>query len=579
MRKLLVILPFHRGDFQLALDLLKWIEELGGCKDFSILLLASHKVLNLEMLRIDVAAKLTFGEVILERCNTGLQDESWPRGANMMFRRGCQIVHERFKRPFLWMEPDCVPLKPGWLGFLEDEYQRCGKPFIGNIRKQTTNPALPEIYLPGCSIYPANAQSILHSRWNPVTVAWDVTTAGITVPMAAETALIFEWWGIKGRPPLFKASRCDSDPTNVMLPGQIPAEAVFFHRSKDGALIKLLRPPILNNHVEVFPSFRKQTKFKSGMFRFPDDLQPYFPHEPLKFGVCHFNPSIESIDGRKLLFTRRLRYRYSKGPKIDLEAFSDLSIWEIGEGKQLSFVASPKHASSVSMDHWEDPRTIQIDGKIHVSFAAWNGAAWKTLNHPIHQVIASLECDFSELHNPNSVAYGKNGPERTKNMGHEKNWTWFIHAGQLYMIYMICPHEVVMIESGWKAGEQMVGKDWSYRWPYGIPRGGSNPMLVGDRFFGFFHSRHEPSDKPFRYYMGAYSFPAKLPFEVDRVTTKPILTGSRQDPHIMNGPPCIFPGGAILEDQKWLVVFGVNDENCGWIEIPHRDLEERMVAV
>lgn len=241
MRKFLVILPFHRGDFQLALDLLNWIEVLGGCKDFSILLLASHRVLNHEMLRITEVARRCFGEMHLERCQTGIQDESWPKGANMMFRRGCESVFKRFKMPFLWMEPDCVPMRSGWLEQIADEYASAKRPFMGHVRTQTGAPNLPHTYLPGCSVYPANALSLLHGHWSNISVAWDVSTASVTVPNAINSGAFFEWWGQKGAVPIWKKEKAEGDPDAVVPLSIIPKSAVFVHRCKDGALIRLLR--------------------------------------------------------------------------------------------------------------------------------------------------------------------------------------------------------------------------------------------------------------------------------------------------------------------------------------------------
>lgn len=241
MKPLLVILPFHSGDFQIALNLLEWIRDLGRHSGtHELLILGSHRSLNVEMLRLKEAALSTFISVVTDRA-PGLPDESWPKGANIMFRRACELVQKRHRMPFLWMEPDCVPMKPGWLDAIAAEYESCGKPFMGGIRRQTSNPTLPETYLPGCSIYPADAFTRLSESWEPITSAWDVSTAHVTVPNAIKSFLFYEWWGMNGKPPTFKLGRRTTDPIEVMVPDQIPKEAVFFHRSKDGSLIKCLR--------------------------------------------------------------------------------------------------------------------------------------------------------------------------------------------------------------------------------------------------------------------------------------------------------------------------------------------------
>lgn len=241
VKPLLVILPFHSGDFQLALGLLQWMKDLGGnAGNHPILILGSHKCMNVEMLRMKQAAQAVFSKVTTERA-PGIPDESWPRGANVMFRHACELVQTRYHLPFLWMEPDCVPLKRGWIDSIAAEYEVCGHAFMGGIRRQTSNPGLPEIYLPGCSVYPADAFTRLRPRWEPISTAWDVSTAPVTVPNAVKSLLFYEWWGMNGKPPVFKLGRRTTDPVEVMVPDQIPKEAVFFHRNKDGSLIRCLR--------------------------------------------------------------------------------------------------------------------------------------------------------------------------------------------------------------------------------------------------------------------------------------------------------------------------------------------------
>lgn len=240
MKPLLIVLPFHRGDFQIALGLVQWISELGGARDFPLLLLAAKKVLNVEMSRMNSACNATFGQVFSERA-PGIENEKWPRGANLMFKRACELIQGRFKLPFLWMEPDVVIMKPGAFDAILTEYQQAKRWYMGNVRTQNTNDRLPRTYLPGCSVYPSHALSLLKSKTGDINIAWDVSTADLTVPHAHNSKLFYEWWGIKGQPPMFKATREPGDPDNVMTPKQIPSEAVFFHRCKDGALIRVLQ--------------------------------------------------------------------------------------------------------------------------------------------------------------------------------------------------------------------------------------------------------------------------------------------------------------------------------------------------
>ena len=76
--------------------------------------------------------------------------------------------------------------------------------------------------------------------------------------------------------------------------------------------------------------------------------------------------------------------------------------------------------------------------------------------------------------------------------------------------------------------------------------------------------------------MGAYAFEAKPPFKITRMTKKPILSGSQEDPWQEGLPLVVFPCGAVLQSNKFLVTMGVNDYVSSWIEIPLDDLNKLM---
>jgi hypothetical protein len=87
--------------------------------------------------------------------------------------------HSEIKRSgpcFLWIEADCVPLKPGWIDQMEGEYKHCGKPFMGCVYQR------PFSHLTGCAIYPNNIE-----QYNPkvtkggYTSAWDVVNPNLTI--------------------------------------------------------------------------------------------------------------------------------------------------------------------------------------------------------------------------------------------------------------------------------------------------------------------------------------------------------------------------------------------------------------
>jgi hypothetical protein len=187
--------------------------------------------------------------------------------------------------------------------------------------------------------------------------------------------------------------------------------------------------------------------------------------------------------------------------------------------------------------------------------------------------MAVLDLDWNLL-GINHTRYGKNGHDLPSNTGHEKNWAWFIHEGELHMVYSMEPHVVVKCDSAASVVEEYSTKLENDIWFYGERRGGSNPIRIGDEYFAFFHSSTPWWHGRRRYYMGAYAFEAKPPFRITRSTTIPLLHGSKNNHRILEFPLVIFPGGSLYDEdkQEHFVVFGVNDFQSGWIKIPHSDL-------
>ncbi len=81
-----------------------------------------------------------FNRCIIKPLNN-TPDGGWPSACNMHFKWGSIYQDQEFgstRQPWLWMEMDCTPLRKGWLEYLDDEYRRGGKPYMGFIGKSHT---------------------------------------------------------------------------------------------------------------------------------------------------------------------------------------------------------------------------------------------------------------------------------------------------------------------------------------------------------------------------------------------------------------------------------------------------------
>ena len=76
--------------------------------------------------------------------------------------------------------------------------------------------------------------------------------------------------------------------------------------------------------------------------------------------------------------------------------------------------------------------------------------------------------------------------------------------------------------------------------------------------------------------MGAYAFEAKPPFRIARMTTLPLLTGTNQQDWWPGLPAVVFPCGAFFDTakNKFVISYGINDVDSGYIKIPLVDLLE-----
>jgi len=309
-----------------------------------------------------------------------------------------------------------------------------------------------------------------------------------------------------------------------------------------------------------YPSILKQTKWRSGFFE--------FGKAQANKDIRYFNPSLVEHNGHDWLVARKAQPRPG-------DPFGMNTIWAF----KLDDQHRPLQGILVAFkdrypdQHHEDPRIIRLpNGKMLLSYTTfvlepkkgWYGA---------HQGCAVLGAMFQ----PEQVLdpiYGRNGGSVLMNSGNEKNWLWFWHDGALHMIYNTDPvHEVIRWNQNLGVVRKYETKDHVGLFAkYGQPRGGTPPVLIGDEYWSFFHSSVLWKDPKRRYFMGAYAFEAKAPFRVTRMTRKPLLAGSQNDPWVEGQPLVVFPCGAIFRNNQWFVSMGINDMASAWIEIPHDEL-------
>jgi len=221
---MLVIYPFSVVDQEQALKNARWISELGDCKTHDILVLCDRRC-DPEIMRQVVQCFGTVFRFVKHRL-TKSDIDGWPQGANQLFSYACTLIqHEQEWPYFLWLEPDAIPIRPGWLDALESEYRCAGKPFMGElVDLGEKRPDVPK-HMSGVGFYQNPIYLLAGECYRAHEVAWDIAAKDQIIPHAHFTKLIQHYW---------------KHGTFTSLDGLRP-ETMIFHSSKDGSLIDLLR--------------------------------------------------------------------------------------------------------------------------------------------------------------------------------------------------------------------------------------------------------------------------------------------------------------------------------------------------
>lgn len=238
---ILCVIPYAASDAKQAMELLSWINTLGGCHNNPCLLVAANNVPPETLLTMVALAKRSFESVRQIQPSHALPDERWPRGANWLFCTASSWIEENLPRPWWWNEPDCIPLSEGWLEFLEVDYYRSAKPFLGTVGDEVYVGNQLGRMVNGGAIYPHDTASRFQDFDFQSAVPWDIWMSQRILGATHESPLIQHFFGQMHLAPTFRPLHVKGEPVNVFTIEQIRPQAVVFHRNKDGTLINLLR--------------------------------------------------------------------------------------------------------------------------------------------------------------------------------------------------------------------------------------------------------------------------------------------------------------------------------------------------
>ena len=225
---MILALGFCHKDYLAAEKLFQWMVELDGQQANHTLLLIAAKALKPEQIQIvERSARRAF-HMVISRTTRVPDERGWPVSSNTLFLSAYHEIKRMGGSPFLWLEADCVPLKPKWIDSLLGEYLGVGKPFMGCVYD------CPWPHLTGVAIYPPDIGKYSPDVLKPGLRAWDMVDTDNTIKNAHHTGQYHHEWGN------FKYNIPPTFPNQASL-NIVREDAVLFHRCKDGSLIDRLR--------------------------------------------------------------------------------------------------------------------------------------------------------------------------------------------------------------------------------------------------------------------------------------------------------------------------------------------------
>lgn len=235
MSSILPVLCFSTADAPQADALLSYIFELNGRMPRKNLLLVSAQDAHAELTaKLKISAEIAFENVEVLKVNwpTIPSNAKWPN-VNHAFRETAAFMNHANKWPWLFIEPDCVPLKSDWLEQIEDAYDATPKRYMGSILAPKGKDA-PERCLDRVAVYPVTAfmqMATLFDAQEPFQFL-----AGANIVPRSQKSRLFQWLRY----------------TATTERSKVNPEAVILHGDKEGILLQSMREELKKAPTKIF---------------------------------------------------------------------------------------------------------------------------------------------------------------------------------------------------------------------------------------------------------------------------------------------------------------------------------------
>jgi len=227
---MIVAIAYHDGDVELMKRWAKRVKQLGPYMNHEIVIAPIRGVTTED---IEMPLSNCFRKVHVLPCTHS--ERGWPVSCNRAFQAIAWHAILNTRQPFLFMEPDAIPLCEGWIDKIEAEYRQCQRPFMGDFVELSKSEIPGGIdHMSGIAVYDCNlsitAPRLFNCSNGVDEYAWDVWAASDIVPKMHKTKLIqHDWRGTGDKPHQWRKNNVD--------PSFVNDGAVVYHPDKRGVLL------------------------------------------------------------------------------------------------------------------------------------------------------------------------------------------------------------------------------------------------------------------------------------------------------------------------------------------------------
>lgn len=232
-KPIVVVFPVCQNDIHLALHHAKWLRSMNRKWGHKALITFDSTINLIQLTEFRNFLAQCFNEVELFKYPIP-PVLSWPHAPNWAWQRTAE--HMTFQdHAWFWNEADAVWLTSDCLDVIDDEYQGCGKSWMGSLVKDSG-------HMNGCAVYPSDAALRMPIAMKCTGGAWDyLCKPEIQHDLNDANHIMQHLWRVEGET-IFEGGSGQA-PTGITLDRAnrwLRKGAVFTHRVKDLSLVNLL---------------------------------------------------------------------------------------------------------------------------------------------------------------------------------------------------------------------------------------------------------------------------------------------------------------------------------------------------